>query len=198
MVNKRHRSHGQPPGASRRRGVESDEHLVPVLTDIIRTWLGYSETAVPTNGCNGQHIPAPAERASAVRTPASPAGRRRSDARGGRRRQWFRLAARHPRAQLSMPSALVDDLWRELVRDTRGYATFCDAAFGRFLPHEPEPAMGAADATADGTTRLRHTLGLAGQDAECRGSFGTLLDSPDRSQPSDGCMSRRTTAGRGD
>jgi len=82
-------------------------------------------------------------------------------------RQWFRLAARHPRAQLSMPSALVDDLWRELVRDTRGYATFCDAAFGRFLPHEAKPAMGAADATADRTTRLRHTLDLARQDEGC-------------------------------
>src|SRR3954451_8319251 len=72
-------------------------------------------------------------------------------------RQWFRLAARHPRAQLSMESVLVDDLWRELVRRTRDYATFCDTAFGRFLPHDPEPAMSAANATANRTTRLRHT-----------------------------------------
>jgi len=82
-------------------------------------------------------------------------------------RQWFRVAARHPRAKLSMSSVLVDDLWRELARHTRDYATFCDAAFGRLLPHEPEPAMSAANATADRTTRLRHTLDLARQDEGC-------------------------------
>ncbi|WP_433367252.1 hypothetical protein ACQPZX_39270 [Actinoplanes sp. CA-142083] len=60
--------------------------------------------------------------------------------------QWFRLAARHPRATLSMPSVVVDDLWREAVRDT-GYAEFCEAAFGRPLPYAPEHAAdrGLAD-----------------------------------------------------
>ena len=49
-------------------------------------------------------------------------------------RQWFRLAARHPRAELAVPSVVVDDLWREMVRDTRDYAEFCAGAFRRPLP----------------------------------------------------------------
>src|SRR4051794_8423998 len=55
-------------------------------------------------------------------------------------RQWFRLAAGHPRAKLWMPSVVVDDLWHELVLHTREYAAFCDAAFGRFLHHVPDSA----------------------------------------------------------
>jgi len=72
-------------------------------------------------------------------------------------RQWFRLAARHPRAEMSMPSVVVDDLWREMVRDTRGYAEFCRAAFRRPLPRPPEPA-------ANRPARLATTFRLARAD----------------------------------
>jgi uncharacterized membrane protein YgcG len=52
-------------------------------------------------------------------------------------RQWFRLAARHPKARLAMPSVIVDEFCREFLLHTREYADFCAAALGR-------PAMPAA------------------------------------------------------
>jgi hypothetical protein len=64
-------------------------------------------------------------------------------------RQWFRLAARHPRAKLSMPSIVVDAMWRELILRSRGYAEFCETAFLGFLPHTPPFDMNAEPATAD-------------------------------------------------
>jgi hypothetical protein len=79
-------------------------------------------------------------------------------------RQWFRLAARHPKAKLSMPSVLVDDMWHELVLHTRTYADFCEAAFGHFLHHQPESAMSAPDAAANRSTRLASTFALACED----------------------------------
>ncbi|MCU7728485.1 hypothetical protein ODJ79_32645 [Actinoplanes sp. KI2] len=72
-------------------------------------------------------------------------------------RQWFRLAARHPAAHPAMPSVVVDDLWREMVRDARDYAEFCDAAFGRLLPRPPEPG-------SDRPARLATTFRLARED----------------------------------
>jgi hypothetical protein len=69
-------------------------------------------------------------------------------------RQWFRLAARHPRARLAMPSVLVDDLWREFRVHSREYEEFCAAAFGRVL----QP-------TAESRPRdLRDTFRFAQQD----------------------------------
>jgi hypothetical protein len=82
-------------------------------------------------------------------------------------RQWFRLAAGHPKAKLSMPSVVVDDLWHELVLQSREYAAFCEAAFGRLLPHPPESAMGAATAAGNRSTGLATTLHLAQQDEGC-------------------------------
>jgi hypothetical protein len=79
-------------------------------------------------------------------------------------RQWFRLAARHRKAKLSMPSVIVDDYWHEMVLHTREYAEFCDAALGRFLHHVPESTMSAADAAANRTAALRDTLKLAQAD----------------------------------
>jgi hypothetical protein len=73
-------------------------------------------------------------------------------------RQWFRLAVRHPRAKLSMPSVVVGDFWHEFVRQTREYAEFCDAAFGRFLHHAPDAAA------ADQGGGLRTTFGFAQED----------------------------------
>lgn len=46
-------------------------------------------------------------------------------------RQWFRIVVRHSEEQLSMPSSLVDDFWREFLLYTRHYAAFCGTAFGR-------------------------------------------------------------------
>ncbi|HEV7964344.1 MAG TPA: hypothetical protein VGP57_17520 [Actinoplanes sp.] len=58
--------------------------------------------------------------------------------------QWFRVAARRPRARLSMPSVAVDGLWHEFVLDTGAYADFCAAAFGRVLRHPSEPVTNPA------------------------------------------------------
>ena len=82
----------------------------------------------------------------------------------GATRQWFRLAARHPKARLAMPSVIVDDLWHEFVLHTREYAEFCEAALGRFLHHVPESAMTAGDAAANRLGGLRATFHLAQQD----------------------------------
>ena len=88
-------------------------------------------------------------------------------------RQWFRLAARRPSAALSMPSVVVDDLWREMVRDTRNYAEFCAAAFGRPFPRPPAPE-------ADRPARLATTLRLAQQDEHCPPAALPLLFRIDR------------------
>jgi len=53
-------------------------------------------------------------------------------------RQWFRMVATAPGATFSMPSTAVDELWHELILHTDEYASFCDAALGRFLHHRPE------------------------------------------------------------
>ncbi|MEH1125357.1 hypothetical protein [Micromonospora sp. CPCC 206061] len=73
-------------------------------------------------------------------------------------RQWFRLVARHPRATLSMPSVVVDDLWQELALDVRDYAAFCEAAFGRPLDRS------SRHTTAAGTLA---TLSYARRDEGC-------------------------------
>jgi hypothetical protein len=88
-------------------------------------------------------------------------------------RQWFRLFARHPTAQLSMPSVAVDDLWREMVRDDRDYSEFCDAAFGHLLPRPPEP-------DPDRPPRLATTLRLAQEDEGCPPEALPLLFRIDR------------------
>ncbi|MET8146878.1 glycine-rich domain-containing protein [Actinoplanes sp. NPDC049668] len=95
-------------------------------------------------------------------------------------RQWFRLAARNPRARLSMPSVVVDDLWHELVLHTRDYAAFCDVAFGRFLHHVPESAMSADGAAANQSTALRDTFRMAQQDEGCEPAQLPLLFRIDR------------------
>jgi hypothetical protein len=79
-------------------------------------------------------------------------------------RQWFRLAARHPRARLAMPSHIVDDMWHELVLHTRDYEQFCRSAFVSFLHHTPESAMDAQGAAANRSAGLAMTYRLARQD----------------------------------
>jgi hypothetical protein len=85
-------------------------------------------------------------------------------------RQWFRLAARHPKAKLSMPSAVVDDLWHESLLHTQEYAQFCTTAFGHFLHHVP----------GSGVAGLRHTLVLAQQDEPAAPGHLPLLFRIDR------------------
>lgn len=41
------------------------------------------------------------------------------------------------RGSVGMPSRVVDDLWHEFILDTRGYARFCQQAFGRYFHHVP-------------------------------------------------------------
>jgi hypothetical protein len=90
-------------------------------------------------------------------------------------RQWFRLAARHPKARLAMPSVIVDSLWHEFVLHTRDYAEFCDTALGHFLHHVPEPAM-----SPTGAATLRDTLKLAQQDESIAATALPLLFRVDR------------------
>jgi hypothetical protein len=94
-------------------------------------------------------------------------------------RQWFRLAVRHPRAGLSMPSVVVGDLWRELVRDTRDYAEFCAAAFGRPWPRPPE-------SDNDRPARLAATFRWAQQDESCPPEALPLLFRVDREMDVEG------------
>ena len=82
-------------------------------------------------------------------------------------RQWFRLAGPNPKAKLSMPSVVVDDMWHELVLHTREYADFCQEAFGRFLHHAPESAMSSPAAAANRSTDLLNKLRLARHDEGC-------------------------------
>jgi hypothetical protein len=96
-------------------------------------------------------------------------------------RQWFRLVARHPKATLSMPSVVVDALWREWARHERDYAAFCDAAFGHALPHRPEPAMAADTANTTRIPGLLATLDHARQDEGCGATDLPLLFRVDQS-----------------
>lgn len=56
-------------------------------------------------------------------------------------RQWFRLAARHPRARLATPSSAAQALWRELSLQSTDYAIFTAQVLGRpFTPADGTPA----------------------------------------------------------
>ena len=70
-------------------------------------------------------------------------------------RQWFRLAARQPKAKLAMPSIVVGDYCREFSRDTTAYGAFCTEAAGRLLTDDPGGDLGV---------RLVTTLRLAQED----------------------------------
>ncbi|WP_249997625.1 hypothetical protein [Actinoplanes sp. M2I2] len=75
-------------------------------------------------------------------------------------RQWFRLAARHPRAKLTMPSSAAYALWRGVALQT-DYAAFSKQAFGRRFP--PPPADAASPPGVD-FGALAETHRLARQD----------------------------------
>ena len=95
-------------------------------------------------------------------------------------RQWFRLAARHPKAKLSMPSVAVDAMWHEMVLHTREYQEFCDQAIGHFLHHQPESAMSAQAAAANRAKNLQATFRLAQEDERCGPLVLPLLFRVDR------------------
>nr|WP_221376351.1 hypothetical protein [Actinoplanes polyasparticus] len=91
-------------------------------------------------------------------------------------RQWFRLAARHPRAKLTMPSLIAAALWTEFSRQTTEYAAFCTEAFGRApldRPSSPGPTAPAsssgptAPASSSGPAALAETFRFARQDENC-------------------------------
>lgn len=50
-------------------------------------------------------------------------------------RRFLQLVANGPGPVV--PSPLLDQVWHLHLTDTRAYAAFCDAAFGRFLHHTP-------------------------------------------------------------
>jgi hypothetical protein len=52
-------------------------------------------------------------------------------------RLYFRICWRNEKKLVAMPSKLVDACWHVFICDTRNYARFCEAVFGRFLHHEP-------------------------------------------------------------
>lgn len=69
-------------------------------------------------------------------------------------RQWLRCAGAALRDDqvIGMPSRAVDEAWHGFILCTARYATFCEAAYGRFLHHHPEGgapdehSAGSADA----------------------------------------------------
>lgn len=52
-------------------------------------------------------------------------------------RLYFQICWRNEKKAVAMPSRLVDTCWHALICDTRNYARFCEAVFGKFLHHEP-------------------------------------------------------------
>jgi hypothetical protein len=54
---------------------------------------------------------------------------------------------------VSMPSQVVDDAWHAFILFTRGYQSFCQRAFGRFLHHTPAEAMRSQTQAQDGIRR---------------------------------------------
>ncbi|MEU8332741.1 hypothetical protein [Micromonospora sp. NPDC048839] len=79
-------------------------------------------------------------------------------------RQWFRLAVRQGGVKLAMPSVVAGDLWQALTLHTQDYATFCDAAFGRPLKHQPRFPASGGPTDADHRALLLATLHQARRD----------------------------------
>lgn len=69
-------------------------------------------------------------------------------------REWFICCAWRGRTVLGMPSRLVDEAWHEFILDSLSYTDFCRQAFGTYLHHTPDEAMGTPMARAlDDTVR---------------------------------------------
>jgi hypothetical protein len=57
-------------------------------------------------------------------------------------REWFVCCAWRGGAVLGMPSRAVDEAWHEFILDSIAYTDFCERAFGKYLHHTPDEAMG--------------------------------------------------------
>jgi len=57
-------------------------------------------------------------------------------------KKYFLINLFSDRGPVSMPSMVVDVLWREFILHTKSYRLFCDAVFGHFIHHVP---MGGHD-----------------------------------------------------
>jgi hypothetical protein len=60
---------------------------------------------------------------------------------------------RSRRKFVGMPSQVVDAAWHEFILHTRGYAAWCDTAFGRLLHHTPAEVLGSDPKRNDGLRR---------------------------------------------
>jgi hypothetical protein len=68
-------------------------------------------------------------------------------------RQFFMAHLRSKRAFVAMPSQVVDAVWHEFILHTRGYDSWCNAAFGRLLHHTPAEVLGRDARRNDGLRR---------------------------------------------
>ncbi len=57
-------------------------------------------------------------------------------------RQFFMGYLRSGHKFVAMPSKVVDTAWHEYILHTKGYARWCDGAFGRMLHHTPAEVLG--------------------------------------------------------
>lgn len=68
-------------------------------------------------------------------------------------RQFFLAYSRSNQRFVGMPSKVVDAAWHEFILHTRGYAAWCDTAFGRLLHHTPAEVLGRDPKRNDGLRR---------------------------------------------
>ncbi len=68
-------------------------------------------------------------------------------------RQFFLAYSRANPRFVGMPSKVVDAAWHEFILHTRGYAAWCDVAFGRLLHHTPAEVLGRDAKRNDGLRR---------------------------------------------
>ncbi|MEN9983414.1 MAG: hypothetical protein RI918_1383, partial [Pseudomonadota bacterium] len=70
-------------------------------------------------------------------------------------RLYFGICGRNEKKLVAMPSKLVDTCWHVFICDTRNYARFCEAVFGRFLHHEPPNGIELQKMPADALNQLQ-------------------------------------------
>ena len=68
-------------------------------------------------------------------------------------RQFFLAHSRSKHRFVAMPSKIADAAWHEFILHTRGYARWCDIAFGRLLHHSPAEVLGRSAKRNDGLRR---------------------------------------------
>ena len=68
-------------------------------------------------------------------------------------RQFFMAHLRSNRQFVAMPSKVVDTAWHEFILHTRGYQSWCQAAFGSLLHHTPAEVLGRDPKRNDGLRR---------------------------------------------